>query len=447
MEAYARKTAALKNVTESEKLNDYSRPAAVQLILEPARGSVDERQWADRVRALSAVFLRYPRVQDSAVSFDTAGNTFHFANTEGSLVRVPEKVTSLRVRGTAQAPDGMMLRSGVLITAPEPAAMPAPAELQRAVTEVAEDLTALAGAPVGEAYVGPVLFAPRAAGQFLAQVLGGNLGVARKPVSEPGRPIPVPPGELEGRTGARVMPEWMDVVDDPTQEEWRGAKLSGFYHVDMEGVTPRPVQIVEKGILKNMLATKQPVRGIDASNGHGRLPGPFGAFATLIGNLFVRPSQTLSPPDLKKRLLEMCAQRGKPYGLLIRQLDFPSTASAEDLRRLAASQAGSGAAARMVSPPVLVYRVYADGREELVRGLQFRNLSAKCLRDIVAASDESYVFNYVANTAPFSLMDAGGFVAGASVITPALLIDDLELDRPQETLPALPVVPPPGQGG
>ena len=27
--------------------------------------------------------------------------------------------------------------------------------------------------------------------------------------------------ELEGRFGARILPEWMDIVDDPTQTEWR----------------------------------------------------------------------------------------------------------------------------------------------------------------------------------------------------------------------------------
>ena len=29
--------------------------------------------------------------------------------------------------------------------------------------------------------------------------------------------------------GARILPEWMDVVDDPTQKEWRGRPLFGSY--------------------------------------------------------------------------------------------------------------------------------------------------------------------------------------------------------------------------
>jgi hypothetical protein len=40
-------------------------------------------------------------------------------------------------------------------------------------------------------------------------------------------------------------------------------------------------------------------------------------------------------------------------------------------------------------------------------------------------------------------MGAGGFVAESSVIAPALLFDELQLERLEEELPKPPVVPPP----
>ena len=43
-----------------------------------------------------------------------------------------------------------------------------------------------------------------------------------------------------------------------------------------------------------------------------------------------------------------------------------------------------------MSPPVLAYRVYPDGREELVRGLRFRGMAAGRCATFVAASAESY---------------------------------------------------------
>jgi TldD protein len=73
--------------------------------------------------------------------------------------------------------------------------------------------------------------------------------------------------------GARILPDTFDVVDDPTQKEWRGKALFGSYDVDREGVIPKPLHLVEKGALKGFLLTRQPVRGFEGSNGRARLPG------------------------------------------------------------------------------------------------------------------------------------------------------------------------------
>ena len=73
--------------------------------------------------------------------------------------------------------------------------------------------------------------------------------------------------------GARVLPDSFSVVDDPTQKEWRGRPLFGAYEVDREGVMPKPLRLVEKGVLKGYLLTRQPVRGFEGSNGRARMPG------------------------------------------------------------------------------------------------------------------------------------------------------------------------------
>jgi hypothetical protein len=112
------------------------------------------------------------------------------------------------------------------------------------------------------------------------------------------------------------------------------------------------------------------------------------------------------------------------------------------LQALAAASAQSGTA-RPVSPPLLIYRVYSDGREELVRGLRFRGVSARSLRDILAASTETALFDYVNNAAPLALLGAGGYLAATSVIAPGLLFDELEFEPPRDQLPKPAIVPPP----
>lgn len=439
----ARKRAALRNVQVRDQLPDFSRTEPVVMVLEPPTGTVDEALWTDRVRKLSAVFTAYPKITGSEVSFETVNSTSYLANSEGTLIRTPDTLTYLRIRATAQAPDGMRLHEAAVIQRLDIQEMPSALEMQRTARTVAKRLTALTEAPAGESYAGPVLFEGRASPQLFAQVLGNNLAIPRRPVPEPGRPNPFQASELEGRIGSRILPEWMDVVDDPTQKQWRGQPLFGQYLVDMEGVKPEPLPLVEHGILKAFLLTRQPVKGFSRSNGRARLPGRFGAMAAGFSNLFIGASKTVTAAALRKRLLDLCRQRNKPYGIVIRQLDFPSSASFGELHRLAVGMREHGGGGRLISPPILAYRLYPDGKEELVRGLRFRAIPVRTLRDITAASNQDHLFRFLGNTAPLSMMGAGGYVTGNTVVAPSVLIEDLELDATEEELPKLPVVPPP----
>jgi predicted Zn-dependent protease len=304
---------------------------------------------------------------------------------------------------------------------------------------MAENVVALAKAPVGEDYSGPVLFEGQAGAQIFAEVLARNLSLTRRPVGDGGRGGGAQNSELEGRMGARVLPDTFDVVDDPTQTEWRGRPLFGSYTVDREGVVPKPLRLIEKGVLKDYLLTRQPVRGYEGSNGRARLPGNLGSNAATISNLFVSTSEPVPAAELKKRLIELCRTRNKPYGIIVRKMDFPSTASRDEVRRMMSGQQGG----RPVSMPILVYRVYVDGHEELVRGMRFRGFNVRSLKDILAAGDDSAAFEYMDNTAPFALVSGAGFTAETCVVAPSILIDDLELHPAEEELPKLPVVSPP----
>jgi hypothetical protein len=79
--------------------------------------------------------------------------------------------------------------------------------------------------------------------------------------------------------------------------------------------------------------------------------------------------------------------------------------------------------------------------------MRFRGLSTRSLKDILAASDEIAVFDFIDSPAPFALMGAGGFVTNASVIAPGILFDELELEPVQQEVPKPPIVPPPPLSG
>lgn len=443
-EGIARKKSALKNVSLPDSLPDFSKAEAARALLPAPRKSVDEAAWKKRTVDLSAIFASYPAIQSSSVDFESVQSIEYFVNSGGAEIREPDSIAYFRIRGYAQASDGMAVRDTEVVEGSDVNGLPSEAGLRRSVTQVAETVTALARAPQGYAYDGPVLFEGRAAAQLFGQLLGDNLKLSRRPVGEPGRPLPFLPSELEARLGSRILPEWMDVADDPTQAEYAGQKLLGHYQYDMEGVSPKPLTLVEHGVLKDFLRTRTPVlKGLERSNGHARLPGPYGADAPGIGNLFVRASQTMPATDLKKKLIELCKQRNKPYGIIVRKLDWPSSASIEELRRELSGMAMSGGGSRPVSLPLLVYRVDTDGKEELVRGVRFRGLSTRSFKDIIAASDQPYIYNYMDSTAPFALMGAGGFVTNSTIIAPSVLFEEVELEQILDEMPKLPIVPPP----
>ena len=89
-------------------------------------------------------------------------------------------------------------------------------------------------------YTGPVLFEARAAAPLVAQVLSPALNGARPPVAFQ----PVMEQFLSNvggrsdwvtRTGARVLPPSVTVVDDPAAKDFAGKPLIGGYNVDEKG--------------------------------------------------------------------------------------------------------------------------------------------------------------------------------------------------------------------
>ncbi|MDQ6663162.1 MAG: metallopeptidase TldD-related protein [Acidobacteriota bacterium] len=442
LQAISRKRAALKSVSAIDRIPDFSKAASSRMVEDTHPVPFSFEPWVARTRELSDVFVNFPKLKNSSVEFTAIDQAHYYVNSEGAEVRTPSVLGMVRVKALAQAADGMSVRDAAVFQTHDIDRLEPQVEMQRAVHALAENVTALAQAPAGETWTGPVLFEGAAAAQVFAELIGENLALTRKPVLEPGYPAAIPVSELEGRQGARVLPETFDIVDDPTQTEWHGRRLFGHYVSDDEGVKPEPLNIVEKGVLKNFLLTRQPMRGFAASNGRARLPGNFGASMAAASTLFVHSTESMPLTQLKKKLIDLCQQRNKPYGMLVRKMDFPSSASREEVRRIL-SGAGQSGGTRPVSLPVLVYRVYPDGREELVRGLRFRGFNARSLKDILATGDDSNVFDFMENGYPFAEMGAGSSMAETTVIAPSILVDDLELLKMEDEQPKLPVVPPP----
>ncbi len=368
-------------MTVSDQLTDFAPAPPVVSIRDYVPLKFDDGAWIDRIRRVSAVFRQFPVLRNSQANFEVIDALHRFVNNEGTLIRSQQGTGTVELRAVAQSSDGMIVRDLTALYTRDPAKMISEADLMKSAHDMGQQLTQLAAAPMGDNYTGPVLFEGVASAQIMAEVLGRNLHISRKPIAPQGGAAQSATTDLEGRRGVRIMPEIFDVIDDPSQPYFGNEQL------DDEGVEEHPITLVEKGVLKDFLRTRQPVRGYTESNGRARLTGGFGASVPMPTNLMIRARETSSIADLKKKLIDLMQQRDLPYGLIVRKMDFPSSATLDEARKILAA-AGSG---RPVSIPLYVYRLYPDGREEMVRGERFRGLNARSLKDILAAGDDSAV--------------------------------------------------------
>jgi TldD protein len=403
---------------------------------------LDQKKLTVETTRLSGRFASHPDVLSSSVTARRIISTTRYINTEGTVTRMADQFADVLISGRLLTSEGVSLHNSILLTAQRLSDLPDESEIARQVDQVATELEDLRKAPQAEDYSGPVLFEGQAAAGMFATTLFDALYLPRKPVAPAGQESRQIEGVWSNRMGSKVLPEWLNVYDDPAQRELRGAPLAGHYEVDDEGVPAQKVAFVEHGQLKNFLLSRTPVRDFVGSDGHARLAGPYGSAKPVFGNLFVEAEHTETQAALKAKLIDMVKANGQQFGIIIRRLDFPSTADIGEIQQTMKQLARLGST-RSIPPPILALRVYLDGHEELVRGLLVKDLSARDLRNVVAAGDTPYVLNYLNTGAKFGWLDGSADACLSTVVAPAVLFDSLDLARSEEEGNKPPVVPAP----
>ena len=117
--------------------------------------------------------------------------------------------------------------------------------------------------------------------------------------------------------------------------------------------------------------------------------------------------------SLKQQLIEQAKIQGAPYGIRIRNASGGETSTeAYDFQAF-------------LGDVDLASRIYPDGREELVRGVNFIGTPLNAIHGIIAAGNRQEIDNAWCGA-------ESGFVP-VSTISPALLIRHLELQSKAET--------------
>jgi TldD protein len=395
---------------------DFSHEPPHTYINAPVTFTLDRKPWEEKVRAYTRTFRDSAAIINSIVTFTAQAQNVFQVTSEGTQLQFGQIRYRLELFIQGKAPDGMDIDRYYNFDWVNPSDAPDDKAVFAAQTTMRQELEGLVKAPINEPSVGPALLTGRAAAVFFHEVFGHRAEGHRQKDAAEGQ-------TFSKKVGEPILPSFLSIVDDTTMKKLGSEDLLGYYQFDDEGVPAQRVTLVDHGILKNFEMSRSPLKDFPHSNGHGRRQ--IGATpVSRQGNLLVESNKMVTNAQLRAKLIELVKQQGKPYGLLIDDIAGGFTFT------------GRGQPQAFQVEPLVVYKVYADGRpDQLVRGVDIVGTPLAALTKIVATGDTPEVFNGYCGA-------ESGYVP-VSAASPAILTSELEVQKKQSSTDRPPILPPP----
>lgn len=409
------KTAVQVAVAPEDKSDDFAVEPAANYLQAPLHLSLDPKVWEEKIRQYTAPFAQYGNLYEAQASFSADIETRWYVNSDGSVIQVSQPMYRLMISAISKADDGMELPRYQSYSAFSVENLPGDSAVLKDVAGMIHDLQALRNAPIVNPYTGPAILSGRASGVFYHEIFGHRVEGHRQKSEEEGQ-------TFKKKVGQPVLPPNFSVYSDPTLRRLGNSDLVGAYAFDNEGVKARRVVVVDHGILKNFLMSRSPIEGFPESNGHGRRQQGFAAVARQ-SNLIVEVSNPVSHDELKKMLIDEIKKQNKPFGLFFDDVEGGFTLTGRTIPN----------AFNVL--PIMVYRVFPDGREELVRGVDLIGTPLTTFSKMVTGDDQVTTFNGVCGA------ESGWVPVSAS--SPAVLVSQIEVQKKQKSQERTPLLPPP----
>ena len=407
-----------KAITASEEdpSPDFS-PAPAEVFYETAEfPSFDKDAWKARLNKLTEKFLPYPFIYQGQAWFRVSSDNRYIVTSEGARVKTGNIYVSMGYSITSRTEDGMELERDMQYHGASPSELPSDVVILKDIERSIAELKALKNAPLVDPYSGPAILNARPAGVYFHEIIGHRLEGHRQKLEDSGQ-------TFAKKLNQKITADFITVYDDPNIKSFNGTALRGHYSYDDEGVKARRVNLIENGVLKGFLMSRSPIRDFVSSNGHGRKSAG-NQVVSRMGNTMVEASKTVPYAKLREMLIEECKKQGKPFGLVFSDISGGFTYTGR----------GSGQFFKVL--PLLVYRVYADGRpDEIVRGVDIVGTPIANFSKIIAAADDTAVFNGTCGA-------ESGAVPVSSVV-PSILMSEIEVEKSKKSQEKPPVLEPP----
>ncbi|MBX3043747.1 MAG: hypothetical protein KIT33_13325 [Candidatus Kapabacteria bacterium] len=407
-------------VKEDDESADFSREKPVKYKGELSKIAINKSKWEEYTRSISAEFNKYPWILSSSVSFTGENKAKYFISTEGSKLEWYETACRLFVSASTKSDDGMSLPLYKSYFSFTPDGLPSAETVMKDIERMVELLSALRFAPLAETFSGPAILSGEASGVFFHEIFGHRVEGHREK-------DPNSSQTFKKSIDKKILPEFIDVVFDPTMNNLRGTELSGYYKYDDEGMPGKRVVTVEEGIFKNFLMSRSPIEGFNNSNGHGRRQAGYSAVSRQ-SNLIVESKEAVSNKQLKDMLKAEIKKQNKDYGLYFEEVSGGFTFTSRTIPNA------------FNVTPLVVYKVFPDDRpDELVRGVDLIGTPLMTFANIVAAADDMGIFNGICGA------ESGG--VPVSACSPSLLVSTIEVQKKQKSQAKPPILSSPVASG
>ena len=396
---------------------DLASAAQVTYSESEAHSEFSLKAWEKRLSKISKVFNGHPMLRIGSARAYVNNNTRYFVNSEGSRIKSNDTMYTVYLTAGTRAEDGQNLNITKLFHARHPSGLPKDKELTKTADKIVTTVINLRNAPSVEPYTGPAILSGRASGVLFHEILGHRLEGHRFKQANDAQ-------TFKDKVNARVLPQSISVVFDPSLAKFGDTDLAGTYTFDSEGVKGERVRVIENGILKRFLLGRStlPEPEFRTSNGHGRKAVGFGSVARQ-SNLIVEVEDPLTPEELETKLIALLKERNLEYGLYFDDIVGGYTITTRNLPN------------SFTVKPVIVYKIYQDGARELVRGVDLIGTPLAVFDSVIAAANDMDVFNGQCGA------ESGN--VPVSAISPSILVGQIEVQRTGQSRAILPILPPP----
>ncbi|MBC8260604.1 MAG: hypothetical protein H8E43_02135 [Planctomycetia bacterium] len=391
-------------------LGDWEKkPAVTDLNVRPLP-PLDKDYWTTFVEKASGATQKFASIKNSHVSLQVKHQTRLFVNSEGSMITETQPYWQLEAYLWLLSDKGDGIPWTISHFVSDPAELPSLAEFRKEIRAAAKLLDRISNAERVHSFSGPVLLDPIPAGLLIHEAMGHRLEGNRLRSGGEAR-------TFADSLGKKVLPDFLSLSDDPRESHLSlnddsSQSLIGHYRYDDEGSPSDNASLIESGKLSGYLTGRVPVNKRHRSNGHARSNHHERAISRM-GVTRLHAHEKSDPLKLKQQLIDEIKRQGVPYG--IRILNASSGETSTDAYDFQA----------FLGEINLAAKVFPDGREELIRGVNFVGTPLNSINGIIAAGDDSVADN--------AWCGAESGMIPVSTICPSLLIQNLELQSKADT--------------